>query len=550
MIRARDFSYTYGTAEKPTLENISLEVPAGELLLVTGHSAAGKTTLALALAGILHQEIGGSFEGSVTFKGKAIGEFDGMKELSRHVGMVFDDAESQLIFTSVEEEILSGLENRGFSEAEIGRRLEEVMRLCEISHLKHRAPHTLSGGQKQKVALAATLALDTEVLILDEATSEMDTNAVKRVFSILKRLKEEEGKTIIIVDHNVEAFLEIGDRVVLLEKGRIRDVKSPKGFTASGTGPAELPAESTGKSATEAPSKQAISETHDKKPHHPPEKGRTDLHPSGANPNNHPIISVKQLSQRYDEVRALEAVDLEIYPGEFIAILGENGSGKTTLVKHFNGLLKPRSGSVSVKGLDTGQARINELVRHMGLVFQNPDNMLFEDTVEAEIAFGLNNIGAGGDREAIAHALELVGLGDKEKVFPRHLSRGERQRLAVACVIAMRPELIVLDEPTTGLDAEESDRMMQLMCRLQKEGHTIVMVTHNMQIVENYAERVIRMESGKIIEDKAKGATKGATKGAAQGTALNGTAAASVTDRIKENNTENISENNRGGMCA
>ena len=522
MIEVRDFSFTYGTAEKPTLENISLEVPAGKLLLVTGHSAAGKTTLALALAGILHQEIGGSFEGNITFKGKAIGEFDGMKELSRHVGMVFDDAESQLIFTSVEEEILSGLENRGFSEAEIGRRLEEVMRLCEISHLKHRAPHTLSGGQKQKVALAATLALDTEVLILDEATSEMDTNAVKRVFSILKRLKEEEGKTIIIVDHNVEAFLEIGDRVVLLEKGRIRDVKSPKGFTASGTGPAELPAES--------PTKPTISETHDKKPHQTPEERTTDLPPSGTKPNNLPIISVKQLSQRYDEVRALEAVDLDIYPGEFIAILGENGSGKTTLVKHFNGLLKPRSGSVNVKGLDTGQVPINELVRHTGLVFQNPDNMLFEDSVEAEIAFGLNNIGAGGDREAITHALELVGLEEKEKVFPRQLSRGERQRLAVACVIAMRPELIVLDEPTTGLDAEESDRMMQLMCRLQQEGHTIVMVTHNMQIVENYAERVIRMESGKIIEDT--------IKGAARETALT------------ENAAADISENNRGGMCA
>ncbi len=508
MIKVRDFSYTYGTAEKPTLENINLEVPAGELLLVTGHSAAGKTTLALALAGILHQEIGGSFEGSIIFKGKAIGEFDGMKELSRHVGMVFDDAESQLIFTSVEEEILSGLENRGFSETEIKRRLEEVMRLCEISHLKQRAPHALSGGQKQKVALAATLALDTEVLILDEATSEMDTNAVKRVFSILKRLKEEEGKTIIIVDHNVEAFLEIGDRVVLLEKGRIKEVKSPKDLPAAGH-----------------PEEPVMSETHDKIPHHSPEEGTADLPPSGTKPNNIPIISVKQLSQRYDEVRALEAVDLEIYPGEFIAILGENGSGKTTLVKHFNGLLKPHSGSVSVKGLDTGQAPINELVRHTGLVFQNPDNMLFEDTVEAEIAFGLNNIGAGGDRGAITRALELVGLGDKEKVFPRQLSRGERQRLAVACVIAMRPELIVLDEPTTGLDAEESDRMMQLMCRLQQEGHTIVMVTHNMQIVENYAERVIRMESGKIIED---------TKGAA----LTETAAA------------DIAEGTRGGMCA
>lgn len=473
MIELRNFSYTYGTAEKPALKNINLEVKKGELLLVTGHSAAGKTTLALAMAGILHHELGGKIEGSFSFKNRDIKEFDGMKELSRHTGMVFDDAESQLIFTTVEEEILSGLENRGHPGKEIQRRLNGVMELCEINHLKHRAPHTLSGGQKQKVALAATLALDTEVLILDEATAELDTQAVRKVFSVLKKLKEA-GKTIIIVDHNIEDFLEIGDRVVLLEKGEIKAVKSPADFAAF------------------------IEDS--------------DLSSNGKEYSCHqkegqPVICVKKLVQRYGDFTALDNLDLEIHSGELVAILGENGSGKTTLVKHFNGLLRPYSGSVALKGLDTSRVAVNELVKHMGLVFQNPDNMLFEDTVEAEIAFGLNNIGITGSQatEAISRSLELVNLQGKEKVFPRHLSRGERQRLAVACVIAMRPELIVLDEPTTGLDAEESDRMMQLMKRLQQEGHTIIMVTHNMQIVKNHAERVIRMVSGKIVEDSAYG---------------------------------------------
>ncbi|HOW13484.1 ABC transporter ATP-binding protein [Methanosarcina sp.] len=471
MIELRNFSYTYGTADTPALKNINLEVQKGELLLVTGHSAAGKTTLALAMAGILHHELGGKIEGSISFKNRDIKSFDGMKELSRHTGMVFDDAESQLIFTTVEEEILSGLENRGHPENEIQRRLNEVMELCEISHLKHRAPHTLSGGQKQKVALAATLALDTEVLILDEATAELDTQAVRKVFSVLKRLKEA-GKTIIIVDHNVEDFLEIGDRVVLLEKGEIKALKSPSDFAAF--------IEDSDLSSN----------------------GREYSRPQKE---GQPVISVKKLTQRYGDFTALDNLDLEIYSGELVAILGENGSGKTTLVKHFNGLLRPYSGNVAVKGLDTSRVPINELVKHTGLVFQNPDNMLFEDTVEAEISFGLTNTGISGSQaaEAIARSLELVNLKGKEKVFPRHLSRGERQRLAVACVIAMQPELIVLDEPTTGLDAEESDRMMKLMKRLQQEGHTIVMVTHNMQIVKNHAERVIRMVSGKIVEDSA-----------------------------------------------
>ncbi|WP_440945193.1 ABC transporter ATP-binding protein [Methanosarcina sp. T3] len=487
MIELRNFSYTYGTAASPALKNINLEIRKGELLLVTGHSAAGKTTLALAMAGILHHEIGGKTEGSISFQNRDIKEFDGIKELSRHIGVVFDDAESQLIFTTVEEEILSGLENRGHPENEVVRRLKEAMDFCEISHLKNRAPHMLSGGQKQKVALAATLALDTEVLILDEATAELDSQAVRKVFSVLKRLKEA-GKTIIIVDHNIEDFLEIGDRVVLLEKGAMKAIKSPSDFTASSsdlTSPnltsTSVPTTSPNLTSTSAlPANLPLSRT-----------------------GGQPIISVKKLTQRYGEVLALDSIDLELHPGELVAILGENGSGKTTLVKHFNGLLHPYSGNVIVKGLETSTVPINELVKHTGLVFQNPDNMLFEDTVEAEINFGLNNIGIKGPEAAgeILRSLELVNLSDKQKVFPRHLSRGERQRLAVACVIAMKPELIVLDEPTTGLDAEESDRMMQLMRKLQQEGHTIVMVTHNLQIVRDHVERVIRMESGKIVED-------------------------------------------------
>ncbi|WP_205793757.1 ABC transporter ATP-binding protein [Methanosarcina sp. MSH10X1] len=475
MIELKDFSYTYGTAESSVLEKINLEVKQGELLLVTGHSAAGKTTLALAMAGVLHHEIGGRIEGEIIFKNRKIVEFDGMKELSRHIGMVFDDAESQLIFTSVEEEIRSGLENRGYSRKELMRRLKEVMEFCEVRHLRNRAPHTLSGGQKQKVALAATLALDTEVLILDEATAELDTKAVRRIFSILKRLKEA-GKTIVIIDHNIEDFLEIGDRVVLLEQGKIKAIKSPADFTAFSP---------DSKAGITEPARPAFSVSY--------KKGK----------EKQPVISVRNLTQRYGEVLALDNINLEIYSGELVALLGENGSGKTTLVKHFNGLLRPDSGDVIIKGLDTSVTPVSELVKHTGLVFQNPDNMLFEDTIEAEIAFGLNNISINGSEaeKAISDSLELVNLSKKLRVFPRHLSRGERQRLAVACVIAMKPELIVLDEPTTGLDARESDSMMQLVRKLQQEGHTIVMVTHNLQIVKDHAERIIRMEAGKIVED-------------------------------------------------
>jgi energy-coupling factor transport system ATP-binding protein len=218
-------------------------------------------------------------------------------------------------------------------------------------------------------------------------------------------------------------------------------------------------------------------------------------------PDRQPVVDINSLVKRYGEIEALRGISLTLYEGEFIAILGENGSGKTTLVKHLNGLLRPDEGYVHVKGLDAATAPIIDLVQKAGLVFQNPDTMLFADSVWDEILFGLENIGCESAEQVIYDVLSMVGLSGTESTYPRHLSRGERQRLAVACILAMRPGIIILDEPTTGLDEKESLRMMDLMLELQEQGHTIIMVTHNMRIAETYAERIIAMENGHIIGD-------------------------------------------------
>jgi energy-coupling factor transport system ATP-binding protein len=215
-------------------------------------------------------------------------------------------------------------------------------------------------------------------------------------------------------------------------------------------------------------------------------------------PAGDPIIAVQDLYRKYGDVPALNGVSMKIYPGEFVALLGENGSGKTTLVKHLNGLLRPDSGTIRVLHLDATTEDIKILVCHTGLVFQNPDTMLFADTVAEEIRFGIDNIGVQDPEGRITEVLAMVGLTGREKTYPRHLSRGERQRLAVSCILAMEPEIIILDEPTTGLDEKESDQMMFLMKSLQANGHTIIMVTHNMRIAEQYADRIIAMENGKI----------------------------------------------------
>jgi len=469
MILATALSYTYPVGVRPALRDITLSIGAGELVLVTGPTAAGKTTLCYALSGILQHEFGGTCSGYLALNGRPVTEYAGVGELNRYVSMVFDDADSQLIFTSVEEELASGLETRIDSKQEIEDRVRDVMELCGITHLRERPPYALSGGQKQRVAIAAALAMDTDIIILDEPTSELDVGATSRIIEILQDLKAR-GKTIIIVDHSLEGYRNVADRVIVMEEGHI---------SREGTFNEIFP-EQQG-------SMKALYTDPDLEPY---------------SPANRPVIAtIDSLIKRYGTIEALSGVSLTLYEGEFIAILGENGSGKTTLVKHLNGLLRPDEGSVHVRSLDAATAPVIDLVKQTGLVFQNPDTMLFADSVRDEIMFGLENIGADSPDQVIGDVLAMVGLSGSEATYPRHLSRGERQRLAVACILAMKPGLIILDEPTTGLDEKESDRMMDLMLTLQKSGHTIIMVTHNMRIAEEYASRIIAMENGRVIGD-------------------------------------------------
>ena len=467
-IEFKDFTYNYVTGKKPALSGINLSINRGECVLINGTTGAGKTTLCLAAAGILNHEYEGEGSGSVEIFGKDVSSYTDMGDIGRMVGVVFDDADAQLIFTTVEEEVLSGLENRGIEAEEVVRRLEEIMKLTNIEHLRYRSPHTLSGGQKQRVALASTLASGTDCLILDEATAELDTVATGQIISVLTTLKNE-GKTILLVEQKPKALSAIADRVVFIDNGKLVSEVSPSQFFEK--------------------KEEEIAGT--------PVSFSYKLNKN----QGEPVVSIRNLIHDYGDFRALDGITVDFYPGEFIAIIGENGSGKTTLSKHLNGLLKPTSGSVTVAGTDSLKSGVIELSRHVGLVFQNPDTMLFEDTVGREIEFGLRNIGMDYSGDYIDQILEEVGLSDRKEVFPRSMSRGERQRLAISCVVAMKPEVIILDEPTTGLDPVESARIMNILKALSDVGHTVIMVSHDMEIVENHAARVIKMADGKIISD-------------------------------------------------
>ncbi len=476
MIELHNFSYTYPHTVQAALHHLSLPVEKGRCVMVTGPSGAGKTTLCLAAAGILQHEYSGKKDGLVTVDGKDVATYASLSELAKTIGIVFDDAEAQMIFTTVEEEILSALEYRGLEPEVIEERLASITEITYLTDLMNRSPHHLSGGQKQRVALAATLALGNDVLILDEPTSELDEHATRRIVDILTTLKAQ-GKTILLVEHKYLHFRDMVDTLVVLESGNV-----------SAMGPPD----------------EVLRDERIRKVVIPDFSGIRDIQPESGVKNAAPSpagVSVHHLSYTYGDVFALNDISIDIRAGEFVAIVGENGSGKTTLVKHFNRLLSPTSGDVIVNGKNTKTSTIADLAREVGLVFQNPDHMFFADTVKDEIGFGLKNLKIQNGDTIIDAALREVGLLHTKDLYPRWLSRGERQRLAIACVIAMSPSIIVLDEPTTGLDGNEARLVMEILKNLQNEGHTIIVITHNKEIAQNCADRIITMEKGSIISD-------------------------------------------------
>jgi len=503
LLEIENLIFRYRDADEDALRGISYSQEAGRFTALVGPSGAGKTTFCRCLNRIIPHFHRGNLRGRVRVGGESVAGKH-VYDMVPGIGMVFQDFESQLFSTNVLLEVAFGLENLGLPREEMEGRVRDALALVGLAGFEEREPAALSGGQKQRLAIAAVIALAPDLLVMDEPTTDLDPAGRLEVMRLAGKLQ---GRTAMIVtDHEVDDLVE-ADRIEVLADGQIvmsgstREVFArPLELAQAGVRPPQVAEFFARAGAPEIPVTA--------------EEGLAlwsslgwRIRPAeeqAATPVGEPLIAVENLSYAYpDGTQALCDMNLAIGEGEILAILGQNGCGKTTLAKHLNGLLAPSTGTVRWRGEPVGERRLSEMARHVGYIFQNPDHQIFAQTVREEVEFGPKNFRLPAEEigERVLDTLAAVGLQGREADNPFTMTKGERQRVAVASVLAAAPEVIVLDEPTTGLDYRQQLEMMALVRRLHAAGRTIILITHSMWIAAEYARRCVVMAEGKIIAD-------------------------------------------------
>ncbi|MEV5331629.1 ABC transporter ATP-binding protein [Streptomyces werraensis] len=516
MIRFENVSVTYDGAARPAVRDVDLEVPEGELVLVVGPSGVGKSTVLGAVSGLVPHFTGGTLHGRVTVAGRDTRTHK-PRELADVVGTVGQDPLSHFVTDTVEDELAYGMESLGLPPDVMRRRVEETLDLLGLAGLRDRHISTLSGGQQQRVAIGSVLTPHPKVLVLDEPTSALDPGAAEEVLAVLQRLVHDLGTTVLMAEHRLERVVQYADQVVLLpgpgerpwmgapaevmavspvcppvvELGRlagwsplpltVRDARrraAPLRDRLGGRGPGR----DTAAHRTAPPAKRLL--------------GRVRKQTDGA---PEPVAEVRSLAVRRDRVQALTRVDLTVSPGETVALMGRNGAGKSTLLGALVGLVAPSSGSVRTGGAVPHRTRPRDLVRRVGLVPQEPRDLLYADTVAAECAAADRDAEAepGTCRALLGELLPSVA----DDTHPRDLSEGQRLTLALAVVLTARPPLLLLDEPTRGLDYAAKARLTAILRRLAAEGHAIVLATHDVELAAELAHRVVLLAEGEVIAD-------------------------------------------------
>ncbi|MFE1547343.1 ABC transporter ATP-binding protein [Streptomyces sp. NPDC058718] len=536
MIRFENVSVRYEEGAEPTLRDVNLTVPEGELVLLVGPSGVGKSTLLGAVSGLVPHFTGGTLTGRVTVDGRDTRTHP-PRELADVVGTVGQDPSAHFVTDTVEDELAYGMESLGLAPAVMRRRVEETLDLLGLAELRDRPIATLSGGQRQRVAIGSVLTPHPKVLVLDEPTSALDPSAAEDVLAVLQRLVHDLGTTVLLAEHRLERVVQYADQVILLPDGvmgppaeimavspvhppvvalgrlagwdplplTVRDARRRAGGLKArlegreglelGTSLSAPPAREARGSGGSAPGSG---------------KGRGGgislfrrrrTHPTAAPATDPtaPLVLTEALGVRRGRVEALRRIDLQVEPGETIALMGRNGAGKSTFLSTLVGMIPPTSGTVRVAGRTPHTTTPRELIRQVGLVPQEPRDLLYADTVAAECAAADADAGAApGTCRALVSEL-LPGVADD--THPRDLSEGQRLALALAVVLTGRPPLLLLDEPTRGLDYAAKARLVTHLRALAAEGHAIVLATHDVELAAELAHRVVIIADGEVVAD-------------------------------------------------
>lgn len=511
------------------LRDVSLRIGEGEFVGVIGPSGAGKSTLASVLSGAIPHHYRGELFGSTLVDGRDTCDVT-LTDISQVVGSVLQDIDAQMVASVVEDELLFGLENFGVPHDQIEDRIARTLDTVGIASLRDREIATLSGGQKQKVAIAAILAMRPRVLVLDEPTAALDPASSALVFDTLRKVREE-GVTVVVIEQKVALLSEYCDRILVMSDGslvldgtprevfahadelRRIGVDSPRvarvynslardGLVRGATPCLTVPEAAGLISGLVGPAARGSARAVD--------DARDAAFRAGSKhvavPRPHavdasPVVSLKDVSFAYPGGTAsVDHLDMRVYPGEVVGIVGQNGAGKTTLTKLLNGLLRPASGTVRMAGLDTREVPTSAIAAHCATLFQNPDYQLCKDTVLDEVAFGLTLQGVDEKdaRKRAAAVIARFGLPSDEAPFS--LSRGQRQMVALASVVVTEPEVVLLDEPTSGLDYRECMTVMDTVSKMAERGCAVIMVCHDMEVVSDFAERIVVMADGRILD--------------------------------------------------
>lgn len=455
-IEINGLNFAYSETDEKILNNLNLIVQSGEIISILGSSGSGKSTFLFCLNGIIPKLINGVIFGDVKIYGKNINDFS-VSDLGSDIQIMFQNPETQFFTFNVKDEISFGLENKGCDEAQIKEEIENVVKLLNISHLLDRSVEELSSGEKQLVILASLIAMRPKILVLDEPTANLDPIRTKKLKKILEEINKQYKTTIIIVEHDLD-FVDISHRTLFIKDGQLKKYGG------------EL---------------------------------NKDYVPK-CRPKiiNSVILEIKNLHYKYEKIEILRGIDLEIRRGEILGVVGSNGSGKSTLAQNIMGLLKPTGGDIILKNKNIVKLPVNLIAQSIGYMFQNPDYTLFENTVLDEIKFGAKNVGLDEketEKEA-AQTLEKFDLAAFKNTDPDNLSVGQKRRVNIASLLLMKPEILILDEPDTGLDRINSVKLKEMLCLANEKELTMIVISHNLNLIKNLCNRIIFIDNGKIVE--------------------------------------------------